>query len=175
MAYQKHILVGRITRIHGFTGAVTVRTEPLFSEEIPGMETVFLEIEGKPVPFFIEYTEKASPGLLRMKFEGYDNETKVREFIGCNVFITGDYSRGDFTEEIQDLIEYKLLSSENKYIGIVEEVIHNPGQLLIRVRSDSGKEMLIPMHEDLIQGIDADLKILKMFLPEGLTEINTPL
>jgi 16S rRNA processing protein RimM len=172
MAYQKHILVGRITKIHGFEGAVTVRTEPVFSENIPVMETVFLEIEGKPVPFFIEYMGKAGPGMLRMKFEGYDNDIKIREFIGCSVFMTEVSSRGDPAEEIQDLIEYKLLSSENENIGIIEEIIHNPGQILLRVRSESGKEMLIPMHEDLIQGIDADQKILKMFLPEGLTEIN---
>jgi 16S rRNA processing protein RimM len=172
MAYQKHILVGRIIRIHGFGGTVTVKTEPVFSENIPEMETVFLEIEGKPVPFFIEYTEKAGSDILRMKFEGYDNDAKIREFIGCSVFMTEDSSPGNLAEDIQDLIEYKLLSSENENIGIVEEIIQNPGQILLRVRSESGKEILIPLHEDLIQGIDADQKILKMLLPEGLTEIN---
>jgi 16S rRNA processing protein RimM len=172
MAYQKHILVGRITRIHGFGGAVTVKTERVFSENIPEMETVFLEIEGKPVPFFIEYTEQAGPDILRMKFEGYDNDTKVREFIGCSVYLTDNRSPGNLVENDQNLLEYKLLSSENEHIGIIEEIIHNPGQILLCVRSASGKKILIPLHKDLIKGIDPNQKILKMFLPEGLTKIN---
>jgi 16S rRNA processing protein RimM len=172
MAYQKHILVGRITRIHGFGGTVTVRTEPVFSENLPGMETVFLEIEGKLVPFFIESTEKAGPDMLRMKFEGYNSDKKVREFIGCSVYMTGDSFRGNPAEDNQNLKEYRLISSDDEDIGFVEEIIHNPGQILLRIRSETGKEMLIPLHEDLIQAIDPDQKVLKMFLPEGLTEIN---
>jgi 16S rRNA processing protein RimM len=172
MAYKKHILLGRITKIHGFGGAVTVKTEKIFSENVPGMESVFLEIEGKPVPFFIEYTEYTGSDILRMKFEGYDSAEKVREFINCNVFLAHEPASGTITDELQILQGYKVISDKKQNIGIINGVIYNPFQRLLDVRTKSGKDMLIPLHEDLIQEINTKKKILKMILPEGLTDIN---
>jgi 16S rRNA processing protein RimM len=172
MAYIKHILLGRITKIYGFGGAVIVKTEKIFSENIPEMESIFLEIEGRPVPFFIEYTEQASPGLLRMKFEGYDNAAKVKDFVNCNVFLTGDRIPGIIKDDLHTLQGYTMISDDNRTIGVIKEILHNPGQILLVVRSETGKEILIPLHEDMIQELKPDQKILTMNLPEGLTEIN---
>jgi 16S rRNA processing protein RimM len=172
MAYEKHILLGRITKIHGFGGAVTVKTEKIFSESSPEMESVFLEIEGRPVPFFIQYAEKAGPDILIMKFEDYNDAPKVREFIGCNVFLEKGVFSGEDKEDLQNLQGYQVISDKNRSIGIIEEIIHNPRQILLSVRSEAGKEVLIPMHHDLIQEIIPDQKILIMILPEGLTDIN---
>jgi 16S rRNA processing protein RimM len=172
MAYKKHILLGTITKIHGFGGVVTVKTEKIFSENIPGMESVFLEIEGKPVPFFIEYTEYTGYDNLRMKFEGYDNVEKVREFVNCRVFLANEPVSEKITDDLQTLQGYKVISDKNQSIGIIKEIINNPFQQLLGVTTESGKEMLIPLHEDLIQEINTKKKILIMILPEGLTDIN---
>jgi ribosomal protein L35AE/L33A len=51
MAYKKHILLGKITKVHGFEGAVTIRLERSFSDNILKMESVFIETDGRPVPF----------------------------------------------------------------------------------------------------------------------------
>ena len=53
MAYNANILLGRILKIQGYDGTITVKLEKDFIDNIPEMESVFLEIEGKPVPFFI--------------------------------------------------------------------------------------------------------------------------
>jgi 16S rRNA processing protein RimM len=172
MAYIKHILLGRITKAHGFGGAVTVKTEKIFSENIPEMESVFLEIEGRPVPFFIEYTEQASPGLLSMKFEGYNNTAKVKDIINCNVFLTDDSISVKVNDDLQSLLGYRVISDKNQIIGVIKEIMVHPGQILLVVRSETGKEILIPLHEDMVQELKPDQKILLMILPEGLTEIN---
>ncbi len=62
MAYNANILLGRISKVHGFEGAVTVKLEKNLIENIPDMESVFLEIEGKPVPFFIEESDYPGGG-----------------------------------------------------------------------------------------------------------------
>jgi 16S rRNA processing protein RimM len=172
MAYMKHILLGRITKTHGFGGAVAVKTEKIFSENIPEMESVFLEIEGRPVPFFIEYTERAGPDVVRMKFEGYNNAAKIKDIINCNVFLTDDSISVKVNDDLQSLLGYRVISDKNQRIGIIKEIMHNPGQILLVVRSETGKEMLIPLHEDMIQELKPDQKILLMILPEGLTGIN---
>ena len=88
MAYRNEILLGRITKVSGYEGAVTVKLERFFSEKLPHMESVFLEIEGRPVPFFIAASEYSGADILKLKFEGYNSSEKVNEFVGCRVFLT---------------------------------------------------------------------------------------
>ena len=88
MAYKSNILLGRITKLSGYEGAVTVKLEKIFPENILPDESVFLEIEGRPVPFFISDYEYTGADILKLSFEGYDTIEKITEFIGCRIFLT---------------------------------------------------------------------------------------
>ena len=108
MAEDTSILLGRITKVSGYEGAVTVKLEKIFSENIPQMESVFLEIEGRLVPFFISYSEYSGADTLKLKFDGYDSNEKISEFTGCRVFLTTAIPVYNQTEDIQTLIGYKV-------------------------------------------------------------------
>ncbi len=172
MAYKKHILLGRITKVHSFEGAVTVRLEKSISDRIFEMESVFIETDGRPVPFFIEYTEQPDNRTLRMKFSGYDSDDKVKEFVGCSIYLTEASSAVMPLDDFQSLKGFEVFSDEELSLGYITEIIENPGQLLLSIRSGSGKEILLPLHEDLIQGIDTDKKKIIMIIPEGIADIN---
>ncbi len=173
MAYKVNILLGQITKVHGFEGAVTVRLEKIFIENIPEMESVFIEIDGKPVPFFISWSEYPGGNIIRMKFEGYGSIDKVNEFTGCRIFLTSEKPEIKPSENIQELTGFKINSGDNKKIGTITGLVENPGQILLNVKSDGGKEIMIPLHENLIINVDRRRKIIKMDLPEGLTELNS--
>ncbi len=171
MAYNAHILLGRIAKVHGYEGAVTVKLEKTFIENIPELESVFLEIDGKPVPFFISDSEYPGSDILNLKFQGYESIEKVSEFASCKIFLTS----GKIEEksiDLKGLSGYKVYKIDNRLVGTVIDVIENPGQLLMNVRIEKDKEILIPLHEDLIIRIDNKKKIIKMDLPQGLIEIN---
>jgi 16S rRNA processing protein RimM len=171
MAYKANILLGRITKLHGFQGAVTVRLEKTFIEKVPDMETVFLEIEGKPVPFFISESEYPGADSLRLKFEGYNSVEEINTFIGCSIFLTSGKPQLN-NNKIGDLSGYTILLSDNSRVGTVIETIENPGQWLLVVQTENGNKILVPLHEDLIIKINNNNKVLLMELPEGLTGIN---
>lgn len=172
MAYNCDILLGRITKVSGYEGAVAIKLEKIFTENIPPMESVFLEIEGRPVPFFIADIDYSGADILRLQFEGYETIEKVNEFVGCRVFLTSGLAEDDFPVKDTGLTGYKLFVQENRLLGTVSEIIQNPGQWLITVKTADKKEILIPLHEDLIVSIDKKKKIIIMDIPEGLTEIN---
>ena len=109
MAYNSDILLGRITKVNGYEGAVTVKLEKIFFENIPQMESVFLEIEGRPVPFFISDSEYSGADILKLKFEDYDSIEKISEFTGCRVFLTTGIPAENPADDIQSLIGYKVL------------------------------------------------------------------
>jgi hypothetical protein len=76
MAYNSNILLGRITKVSGYEGAVAVKLEKIFTENIPQMESVFLEIEGRPVPFFISGSEYSGADILKLSLKDTDSKKK---------------------------------------------------------------------------------------------------
>jgi 16S rRNA processing protein RimM len=172
VAYDAHILLGRILKAHGFSGTVTVKLEEEFIENIPEPESVFLEIDGKPVPFFISESENTGADILRLKFDGYDSTEKITEFIGCKVFLTSGGTDKNTDIKSSGITGFTVVLSGGKTIGTVINVIENPGQILLVLKNADGKELLIPFHEDLINSINKRKKVIEMDLPEGLTEIN---
>ena len=172
MAYNANILLGRIAKVHGFDGTVTVKLEKNLKAGITELKSVFLETEGKPVPFIICESDYQGGDILRLRFDGYDTVEKVTGFTGCRVFLTSDTTSKKPDKDPGDLRGYKIQLADKRLLGVVTEVIENPGQWLFNVNTTKGEEILIPLHEDLIIGIDKRKKIIRMDLPEGLTEIN---
>ena len=172
MAYNREILLGRITKIHSYDGSVTVRLEKAFIENITEMESVFLEIEGRLVPFFISRYDYSGAEIIKLTFEDYDSSEKIREFQGVRVFLTTTGNIKSLSPDNTDVKGYKIILQDKTLVGTIKDIIHNPGQSLLSVLSVNGKEILIPFHEDFIASIDTGKKILTMSLPEGLIEIN---
>ena len=172
MSYNTGILLGRITKAQGYEGAVSIRLERSFTDKIPDMKSVFLEIEGKPVPFFISESDSPATGVLILKFEGYNSLREISDFAGCRVFLDASEGNKIPDSELFDITGFKITSADKSIKGTITEIIENPGQWLVRLRTDHGKELLIPFHEDLIIEIDKRKKLITMDLPEGLTEIN---
>ena len=173
MAYKNNILLGRIIKVSGYEGAVTVKLEKTFTENIPQMESVFLEIEGRPVPFFISGLDYSGADILKLWFEGYDTVEKISEFTGCRIFLTnGVPDESNKKTDNQLLIGYQVHTQEDQLLGTISDIISNNGQWLLNVISLNKKNILIPFHEDFIISIDRKKKIVVMDIPEGLLEIN---
>ena len=172
MAYKCNILLGRIIKIIGYEGAVAVKLEKIFTENIPQMESVFIEIEGKPVPFFISGLEYSGADILKLSFDGYNSDEKVSEFAGCKVFLTSAVNNDNLKESNESLIGYRVFVQGDQMLGSISEVLTNNGQWLINVISKNKKDILIPFHEHFIRNIDKRKKIIIMNIPEGLADIN---
>jgi 16S rRNA processing protein RimM len=172
VAYNVHILLGRILKADGFDGSVTIKLEEAFREKIPEMESVFLEIDGKPVPFFISESESAVNDILRLKFNGYDSIEKINEFVGCRVYLTTPGTGKSKVLNSSGFTGYSVFLPGNRLLGEVTDIIENPGQILLILKSPAGKEILVPFHEDFIISVNKRKKLIEMDLPEGLTEIN---
>lgn len=176
MAYANNILLGRISKVSGYEGAVTIRLERNFSENIPQMESVFLEIEGRPVPFFISDSEYSGADTLKLTFAGYESDEKAGEFVGCNVFLTTEDQSKDQSKDqsnnLHNIINYTVYNQDDKVLGSIVDLIENPAQIILVIRSATKKEILIPFHEDFIISFDKKKEVIIMEVPDGLTEIN---
>ena len=124
MAYNCDILLGRISKVNGYEGAVTVKLEKIFSENIPQMESVFLEIEGKPVPFFISGSEYSGADILKLSFDGYNSDEKVSDFAGCKVFLTSAVNNDNLKENNQNFSsDIEVFVQGDQMLGSISEVL----------------------------------------------------
>ncbi|NLN31622.1 MAG: 16S rRNA processing protein RimM [Bacteroidales bacterium] len=174
MAFSNKILLGRIIKSYGFDGTVTVKLEKSFQDRLPELTTVFIEIEGKAVPFIVSSSEKPDNTVVRLLFEGYDSLEKIREFTGCRIFLLSSRSGEKENNDFGGLVGYKITDKGNDPLGSVQEIIENPGQILLGVQSAAGSYVFVPFHEDLIVRIDKRKKIIIMDLPDGLRDLNDP-
>jgi len=172
MAYNAEILLGRIIKTSGYEGAVNLKLERNFFENIPQLESVFVEIDERPVPFFIYEYEYSGTDILKLKFTDYDTVDKVSEFKGCRVFLTSVCDISHTNEDFEEMTGYKVYTDDNILLGHIREIIQNPGQLLLNITSIENREILIPLHEDFIVLLDDEAQKLVLKIPEGLTEIN---
>src|SRR5690606_22352548 len=81
------LVLGTLAKTHGIRGQLILKLNHFTFEDILLMETVFLEIEGLPVPFFVsEYIERSGDTII-LAFDDIETESKAKELIGLTVFI----------------------------------------------------------------------------------------
>lgn len=173
MSYSAEILLGRISKINAFNGIVTVNLEKEISVKLKEKDPVFIEIEGKPVPFFISDIENPGAGFIRVKLRYYDSYEKLKGLPGCRVFLPGHAgSEGSFGTKLENPAGFKILDTAGTIIGTISHIIGNPAHPIAQVATPGNTELLIPFHEDLIVKYDLMKKTVIMKLPEGLEDIN---
>lgn len=177
MKRDELIPLGTIVRTHGYDGTVIIKTGRDFNEEIEEMESVFVEVDGIPVPFILTGCELARQSLF-VTFLGYGSKESVTEFTGCRVLMEdiksekGIQSKESGNELPLYLIGFRLTSPDGKELGVITGVEPFPMQVMLVVTSPAGVELMIPLHTDWIVGIDMEGEVLEMDLPEGLLSVN---
>ena len=166
------IPLGTIVRTHGYDGTVIIKTERDYGEEIEEMESVFVEIDGIPVPFILTDCEVASKSLF-VTFLGYESKELVTEFTGCRVLVRGIEREESVGPLPLHLIGFRLTCRAGKELGVITGVASFPMQIMLLVTDAEGVELMIPLHTDWIVGIDKKGEVIEMDLPEGLLSVNT--
>ncbi|MFN7119136.1 MAG: ribosome maturation factor RimM [Saprospiraceae bacterium] len=169
------ISVGYTKKSHGLKGDLKVQIEEVFIEDFLQAETVFLEIKGKKVPFFIEMVRDGNEMLV--KFEEVDSREVADTLTGKELFMREadiDLSEAedddDTEEDFTEYIGFTIHDTELGVIGTIEDIIEYP-QHSVAVLTYQHREVLIPMNAAFIRDIQPNAKILIMELPEGLLEL----
>ena len=170
MTYKCNILLGKIIKVNVHNGTITIKT--IIPVGDADMESVFIVINGRPVPFFIAESDFRGNDLLTLKLIDYDTADKIKEFKDCRVFLTSGDALNPNNDNYEDLIGFSVFDENENEIGTVGSIIQNPQQWLLSILSVNKKEILLPFHKDLILKINDVKKIIIMKIPEGILKIN---
>lgn len=162
--------IGYVRKTHGYKGHLKIQIELEAAGEIE-TEQLFIIIDEKPVPFFIEELS-GTTDLWLVKLEDVDNETEARELVNAKVCILKDLIADlPVTAQMIDIVGYTMSDQNLGIIGVVTDYIERNIQDLIEIKVGPHTH-LIPVDENIIQRIDHSHKIIFVNLPEGLLNIN---
>lgn len=172
MGFDDCYLLGHLIKTHGLRGELTAHFDVDFPEEYQELESVFVDQNGKLVPFFIESISIQGSKVL-IAFEDVEDIDTASQFVGSSLYLPLENlpPLPDGKYYFHQLIGLTLYHNES-VIGEVKELYDLPNNRLIGV-DHNGTEILIPLTEEIIRDVNlADEKI-SASLPEGLLEVFT--
>ena len=162
---------GKITKTHGLKGEITVKLDVANPEDFKDLRYLLIEDRGNLIPYFIE-NQKINGDKMIVRLQDVKKVEQAVTFMGKAVFLPNE-----FMPELEDddfyykeIVGFKMVDALKGEIGEISDVLEYPTQAVIQVMKD-GKEILIPIHDDIIQKVDKKAKILTVKAPEGLIDM----
>lgn len=172
MIFKKDILkIGRTQKPHGIKGEINILFQKAEYADLD-TEFYFLEIDGIPVPFFVEEFTFSTDVQARVKFEDISDEKHASRFANLDVYIPREALNDAPVSEERGwdfFIGYSVVDQNGVNLGEIEHVDMQTINTLFIVKNGE-EELLIPATEDFITAIDEKNNIIEMNLPEGLIE-----
>jgi 16S rRNA processing protein RimM len=165
-------LIGTLVKLHSFKGRYVLVSDTEINNDIENWESVFLEIEGLLVPFFINSINLTSDTSAIIGFEDIDTSEKAQEFLHSNVYqliaLAGDEKIDAKPEQLSG---YKVVDKKIGDIGIIDKILDYNQNLLFRIVKGNQK-ILIPISDEFIHAVDHKKKVITIDVPESLLSIN---
>ena len=156
-------VVGRIARKHGFNGLLKALPSDANSAlPIQEKEFLFVEFDGKGVPFFVESWDEDS-GILQL--EKVSNEADAAALEGKNILLPADL----IPEEESEWQGFQVHDESYGPLGALTRIDAYPGQDMLVVWTEKG-ELLIPA--PLVMKVDEKSRIIHTNLPDGYLDMN---
>jgi len=165
--------VGKIVRPYGRKGEVLVKLDTDEPELYEGLESVFLEIKGNPVPFFVNDSRLHKSLLLRMDLEDVNTIEDAEALVGRKLFLplsTLPQLTGN-KFYYHEILGFEAVDTDHGSLGVIRAVNDMAAQPYFIILHPSGKEILVPIHDHFIVKVDRQAKKMHLKTPEGLVKL----
>lgn len=164
--------LGHTLKPHGLKGSIEVFLDVDFPEEYQKLESVYVEINSKLIPFFIESIQFKKGQSAVFKFEEIDTVEAAEPLRSKSLLLplTTLPELDDDQFYFHEVVGFKIIDKHQGEIGTVRDFYAGNAQDIMTF-TYQGHEVLVPVHDDIIQRADKPNKTLYVNLPEGLIDI----
>ncbi|GAA4827162.1 ribosome maturation factor RimM [Algivirga pacifica] len=164
--------LGVISRTHGLNGEVIFNLDVDSPSNYEEMDTVFMEEQGQLVPLFIE-SISANKNRFIVALEDIETVEEAEKLKGAKLYlpleVLPELEEGQFY--YHDIIDYTIIDQNLGELGHVATIYANTNSQDLLAMKYKGKEVLIPMAEDIVIRANHETKTMEVNLPEGLLDI----
>jgi 16S rRNA processing protein RimM len=167
----EYFKIGKFVAAHGVKGELLLKHELAKKTSLKGLQTIFIEEKKESfIPWFVEKTKIKNETEVFVQLEGVATREAAIKLAQKEVwFAEADIRKFSAKSSPINLLGYTIINKKEP-VGEILEIIEQPHQLLCRVEIKD-KEVLVPLHESFLQGINHAKKQVNVELPEGLIEI----
>ena len=167
------VVVARVARTRGLRGEVIADLLTDFPERFDDLETLIaVAPDGSQRSLQIE-EHWFHGNRIVFKFAGYDSIEAAKEFAGFELAVPAserlELAEDQFYE--WELKGCRVESIDGESIGSVSEVMRTGGVEVLVVENDSGRELLVPMAQEICVEIDLNKRLIRIDPPPGLLEL----
>ena len=139
---------------------------------LKGVEAIFVEMtKGSYIPYFVKDSKAKTQDEIYVQVDGIATKEAAHVLVSKQVWLLeDDFRKLAGKQSSISLLGYTIITDEEEMVGVVEEVIEQPHQVLLRT-TYHGNEAYIPLHEETLDKIDRKTKQVFVTLPDGLLDI----
>jgi len=173
MDKEKCFYLGRITKVVGFKGEVAVFIDSDEPEKYAALESVFVDLNGNFVPFFVENLSfRNKSNQYTIKFQDVDTLEEASRLQGCEMYLPLDIlppleGNAFYFHEVDG---FEVFDEQKGYVGKVLQVLDYPGNPLFEIQFED-KTILIPIQDQFIKSLDREKKCFHLKAPDGLIDL----
>jgi len=172
MEVKGHYYLGKIIKAVGLKGHVLVFLDVDDPTAYSSLDAVFAMVGGNLVPFIIEDFQLRPSSYAQVKFHDIDSADQVEVLTGSALYLPLDVlpKLNENQFYYHEITGFLVIDENFGEIGPVETVLDYPMQALLQVEH-SGKEILIPVADEIILKVDRKNRMIHVRAPEGLIEM----
>ncbi len=163
--------VGKIVATHGLQGAVVLQQIIDNTGWLNKGDVLFIELKRESfIPYFVETAKPANDTEYIITLDDVTSAEDAKKLVGKTVYAKEEVLEKAKVDSPLMYIGFNLVDKTKGGIGTIEDVLLMGKQWIARLTVD-GKEVLVPLVEDMILDVNYKNKFLRMDLPDGLLEI----
>jgi len=162
---------GKVIKTHGIKGEISIRIDADSPDAYRNIAFFFLEIRKSLIPFFVSKMGVQSDKAY-VKLQDVDTVEKAAELAGLEIYLPLEMlpklSGNKFY--FHEMPGFKVVDAAFGPMGTIEKVLEYPGQAIFQIMLN-GKEVLIPIKDEVIERLDRRSKTIYVKAPDGLIEL----
>lgn len=172
MKKEECFYLGKIVKKYSFKGELLAKLDTDEPELYENLDTIFIDLKGTLIPFFIDASQLHKSNLLRLQLEDVDTEADADALIKCDLYLPLDLlpKLKDDKFYFHEVIGFKVKDENFGDVGIITGINDATAQALFEI-DRNGIEILIPLNDEFIVKVDRPNKTIIVNTPEGLIEL----
>ena len=165
-------LIGKTLKSHGTAGYMRLMIEDRFKGYLKPGSFVFLDLDGSRVPFRIADADEGQHFIVLL--EDINGKQESDTLTGKELWVPMDQIKPRHQKSLRNIKEkWEDYSIHDQATGIDYPILRTEEypQQLMAVIDILGRDVLVPLNDQLITEVDKEQKIIVMEIPEGLLDL----
>ena len=155
-----------------FKGEIKIKLINNYTIDFKSIETIFIEENNILIPYKLKKIKNLKKNNLTLNIDEVDCESKAQQLFSKKCFlpkkVLPERKGIDFYGfQVKDFV---VIDKNKQKIGSIVQIIEKPFQSLMVVNANS-KEILIPIHQDIVLSVSHAKKEIQVELPNNFLDL----